>query len=139
MDIQVYYMIGELQRMNKRVIVIDNLKGILTLLVILGYVTVGLEGALDGNFLSASLCDKITAFIYAFHMPVFMALSGYFWKQKQVTMKERKQIISKKFINLGLSYFLCSIAFWGIKYMMGSLTVVDMDIMDLILIPVFPI
>ena len=48
--------------MNNRIKWIDNAKGCAIILVLLGH------------FLS---CTKLTAIIYAFHMPLFFFLSGY--------------------------------------------------------------
>ena len=126
--------------MKKRWVSIDNLKGLLTLLVILGHVTVGLEGLANGAYSTATWVEKISTIIYAFHMPAFFALSGFFWKEKgKISAKSRCTIIKNKVIALALPYLLCSIAYFLIKYAMAGYTEVDMTWEKLLLIPVQPI
>lgn len=112
----------------------------MTLLVILGYVTMGLDGNAQGSFVDASFIQKVSTIIYTFHMPIFFALSGYFWKPKRdIGIKERLCNVGNKLIALGIPYFICSILYFFIKYMMRAVTDVDMTIDALMQIPVVPI
>lgn len=126
--------------MKKRLVAIDNLKGILTLLVILGHVTVGLGGLANGAYTDASFVQKVSTIIYAFHMPLFFSLSGFFWKEKRnIGVGKRLSIMKNKVLALAVPYFLCSIAYFCIKYAMGAYTAVDLSMNDLLMIPVYPI
>lgn len=126
--------------MKKRLVAIDNLKGILTLLVIFGHVTVGLDGLANGEYTDANFVQKVSTIIYAFHMPLFFSLSGFFWKEKRgIGVAKRMSIMKNKVIALAVPYVLCSIAYFLIKYSMGAFTWVDLTLNDLVMIPVYPI
>ncbi len=126
--------------MKKRLISIDNLKGLLTLVVIFGHVTVGLEGLAYGVYTIASPIQKISTIIYSFHMPLFFSLSGFFWKEKgKISVEERLSIIKNKLLALAVPYFLCSTVYFLIKYAMSRFTMVDLGWNSLIEIPIRPI
>lgn len=55
--------------MKERVLYLDNLRGVLILLVMLGHSIQAVGYGIDDNF--------VNRFIYSFHMPMFMAISGY--------------------------------------------------------------
>lgn len=126
--------------MKKRFVSIDNLKGILTLLVIFGHVTVGLGGLAHGIYSMATSVQKISTVIYAVHMPLFFAVSGFFWKEKgKISIKDRALIIKNKTIAIALPYLLCSVAYFFVKYAVSSFTVADVTWNSLIEIPIRPI
>lgn len=77
--------------MEHRKFEFDNLKGILIYLVVIGHLTFTFSHA------NTELAMKITSFIYFFHMPLFLIISGYF----------SKNTISKKMIIKLLFFFLC--------------------------------
>ncbi len=74
----------------------DNLKGVLIFLVVLGHL---LYSFTQVNTLKAT---QIVYFIFTFHMPLFMIVSGYFSKKKTNKTKLLKLIIM--FLLLNLSY-----------------------------------
>lgn len=99
---------------------IDNLRGLLILLVVLGHVFLGLE-----LFPSEGIIGNVrvvgTKIIYGFHMPAFFALSGFFFRSKAFSnIHELWKVIRHKLITLGIPYVLCSIAYWGIKYVLSN-------------------
>ncbi|WP_092061921.1 acyltransferase family protein [Poseidonocella pacifica] len=55
---------------------IDATKGAMIILVVVGHTWRGLWGA---NLLSPNLFAAVDMRIYAFHMPVFFAVSGWFF------------------------------------------------------------
>ena len=67
------------QKVINRDLTIDSLKGFLILLVIFGH----LLGSL--KCLENKECQAIWNFIYTFHMPLFVLISGYF-SNKQTTL-----------------------------------------------------
>lgn len=77
-------------KQENRVYLWDNLKFILILLVVIGHF-------LERN-LESSIFKSIFIFIYAFHMPFFIFLSGLFHKNERIAQK----VIS--YIILGYSY-----------------------------------
>lgn len=60
---------------KERLIWADSLKGWLMILVILGHVMQQLAGGVDGG-------SHLWAMIYSFHMPAFIAASGWFAYRK---------------------------------------------------------
>lgn len=58
----------------------DGLKFLLILLVVFGHLP---------SFTSSAFCADVARWIYAFHMPLFVLLSGYFTSQSQNTAKQR--------------------------------------------------
>lgn len=65
--------------MVQRIKWIDLAKGITILLVVIGHVSLGLLES--RNFVSSTkLLLLIVQMVYVFHMPIFFALSGFFFK-----------------------------------------------------------
>ena len=88
--------------MKQRLLYLDNLKGFLIILVILGHcIEYGTE-SFDENTLF-----KI---IYSFHMPVFIALSGCLFALKRYDLRS---LVSKKFKRLLISFFVVWLA-WNL-------------------------
>ena len=73
---------------------IDNAKGIAIILVIIGHVSYGMEGAFNWDF------------VHGFHLIIFFLLSGYTLKSTSVT----KTWIGKKFSRLLVPYFITCVA-----------------------------
>lgn len=73
---------------------IDNAKGIAILLVIIGHVSVGLQGLLDFDF------------VYGIHLVSFFLLSGYTLKKRDIT----REYINQKFSRLMVPYFVTCFA-----------------------------
>ena len=60
---------------QKRNIWLDNVKGFLIVCVVAGHF---LESGIDYH---SSMCKSLFLFIYSFHMPLFVFVSGYFSKK----------------------------------------------------------
>lgn len=75
--------------MNNRIYFLDYVKGILALLVVLGHV-ITLKYTYGDYWNSYS-----TWVIYSFHMPLFIAISGYL-TGKEIDILNYKQFIKKK-------------------------------------------
>jgi fucose 4-O-acetylase-like acetyltransferase len=84
---------------------IDALKGLAILLVVLGH---SIQYSNPTNFDSFF----IFRFIYSFHMPLFMFLSGYVAK---IIIGPQQKMILKKFYNLGIPFF----AWFFLDYFIG--------------------
>ena len=89
--------------MNKRHLYIDNLRGILILLVILGHCIQFLYADFDHN-----LAFK---YIYAFHMPLFMFISGFVG----FLQKSGFQVIKKRFCQLIIPFTAWSVILYFIN------------------------
>lgn len=82
--------------MTKRNYAFDNLKGILIYLVVLGHLTFSFSHA------NTEFGLKLTSFIYFFHMPLFLIISGYFSKKK--IAKETMIQLLLLFLFMNVSY-----------------------------------
>ena len=78
--------------MKERILYLDNLKGFAILLVVMGHC---LQGSGGSN-------EILFNFIYAFHMPLFMAISGYFGYKLGVNFLIATK---KRFVRLLIPYF----------------------------------
>lgn len=89
---------------KKREFLFDNIRGILILLVVLGH-------ALEYFRLENELGKFIYVFIYLFHMPVFIFISGYFSKnlEKARSNAVRTFLIPYLLLNLILSIILLAL------------------------------
>ncbi len=101
--------------MNQRLLYFDNLKGFAILLVILGHCIQ--SSGIDGYY------ESIYKVIYSFHMPLFMAVSGYFGYKESVNIKTEA---TKKFRRLMLPFLI-----WGL----GKIAIYGGHPMSLILNP----
>ncbi len=89
---------------HEREIWIDYTKMFACILVVIGHLLQGLDRAnIQWN---ENLYYYINTFIYIFHMPLFMCLSGYLYGKytKIKNCNEYVKFIKKKAINLGLPY-----------------------------------
>lgn len=80
----------------------DNLKALLIFLVVLGHF---LEIRINNDLLTR----LGFSFIYAFHMPLFVFISGYFSKQNENSLKLFKNLLLPYLIFNSLWYFLAMI------------------------------
>lgn len=91
---------------RKRELWVDYAKAFACILVVLGHLLQGLNKAnIEWNNLLYKYIDN---FIYIFHMPLFMCLSGYLYKRYTIinSKKEYIQFVKKKLINLGIPYIV---------------------------------
>lgn len=93
---------------NERELLPDVLRGFAIILVVLGHC---IQEGSGGVYRSEQLyfSDRLYQFIYSFHMPLFMMVSGYLsWEslKKAGSREERKKLIIKKASTLLLPVFL---------------------------------
>lgn len=97
---------------------IDAGKGFAILLVVFGHVLLGLVRS--GTYVKYNNDMRyVLELIYAFHMPVFFALSGYFFKALN-NIKDFKELISKKLLALGVPYVSFSIIMFILQQIGGG-------------------
>ncbi len=90
--------------MEERNYKLDNFKGILIYLVVLAHLTYSL------NYYNSFSSLILTRFIYSFHMPLFLIISGYF--SKNITSKNLKKLIVIFFF-VNLSYIIFDYIIYG--------------------------
>lgn len=89
--------------MNQRLAYIDNLRGILMLLVIIGHSIQFYDTDFDHNI--------IFRYIYSFHMPLFMCISGFVCYHQ----KDSLDTIKKRFRQLIIPFITWSVILYGIN------------------------
>ena len=105
---------------NKRIVWIDYLKAFTCFLVALGH--------LMQSFQSAGITDNLTLsqfvifYIYLFHMPLFMCISGYLYnkKSKKMSKNEYKRFELKKLMNLMIPYITFYLVYLGINILFSK-------------------
>lgn len=118
---------------------IDYTKMFACILVVLGHLLQGLNKAnIEWN---ENLYSYINTFIYIFHMPLFMYLSGYLYKKytKIKDWKEYFKFIKKKLINLGIPYVVFYLAYVLINMMFSSSVNSQKGIQDILNILTNPV
>lgn len=103
----------ETQKSN-RSFYFDNIKGILILLVVFGHFVLDAD-CLSG--LSIPLFTVIWSFIYVFHMPAFVFVSGFFGRKVFNSSIDKRE---KNLIFIGLSYFVIQTLFTIYDYSKGN-------------------
>lgn len=105
--------------MTQRITWIDLAKGLTILLVVLGHVIIGL---FDANLYTGTTQTYLLASIqsiYLFHMPVFFALSGYFFTPVN-TLAELGTRIKKRCVTIGIPYTAFSLILFVLSQLGGS-------------------
>lgn len=93
--------------MNKRIFYIDAMKAVLMFLVVWGHV-------IQYTNVNEGLDNDIAAFIYSFHMPLFMMLSGmFFYKQLKYSCS---QMLQKNTLRLLLPAFVITLCLFLMVY-----------------------
>ena len=99
-------------------------------LVLVGHVLLGLYQS--EKFPTANnILSFLVAQVYIFHIPVFFALSGYFFKPVS-DLKEFWQYAKKKTIIFGLPYIFYSIIHFSLQKIAGATVRIPTTIFDLI-------
>lgn len=99
---------------------IDYTKAFACFLVVLGHLLQSFQNArIDNNI---EITSFIIWFIYLFHMPLFMCMSGYLYlKNKKIfSWKNYKKFFKKKVINLGIPYITFYLLYLGINVLFSS-------------------
>lgn len=119
---------------------IDSLKGFAALCVVLGHVV---NGYLDaGAYPEAStLLYRVFNFVYAFHMPLFLTISGFVFRKAYFDEKgfAKRYRIKRQIINLLWNYVTFSLAYGLVKILFGRWINQDVSFSDLLLIWCKPI
>ncbi len=125
---------------HERIGYIDALKGFAILCVVLGHIA---DGYLDGNTFpeSSYMLYCIYNVIYAFHMPLFMMISGFvyctaYFDDSGLPNQKR---IHRQILNLVAVYFIFSIPFGLFKVACGRLVNKGVNIKDVLMVWAKPI
>ena len=115
---------------------IDFIKGILILFVILGHTTLGLTDMYSFD----DTMNGIANVIYSFHMPCFIAVSGFLYSEYVGDASQGIfSRIGHKAFNILLPYVMISVIYWIIKFALSNLIREPVAVSSLISIPWKPI
>lgn len=105
---------------NKRIEWVDYLKAFACFLVVLGHLIQSLQKANIDSY--TNITSFVNWFIYLFHMPLFMCMSGFLYckTKKEFTWKSYKEFEIKKIINLLIPYITFYLVFIGINMIFAS-------------------
>lgn len=126
--------------MNKsRIKWIDDTKGFTALLVIIGHIANSHLKA--GTFLpQQGLMEGVHSFIYMFHMPLFMILSGFvFYKAYCADRERKKRNYCLQLVNIVWLYFFFGFALWVAKTLFSAHVVATVGVRDLLRLVIDPI
>ncbi|MCI1764318.1 MULTISPECIES: acyltransferase family protein [Bacilli] len=116
--------------MSKRIQWIDFGKGLTMLLVVIGHVSLGLRNAQAFNDYRQLLL-LVIEMVYVIHMPVFFALSGYFFKFISNKL-DFTRMVWKKLITLGIPYVAFSVLMFLLERFGGGSVRTPISIMSLV-------
>lgn len=118
---------------NKRILWVDALKGFTIIFVIIGHVLLGYTN--NNTFpLHQQLILKINYWIYSWHMPLFMAISGLAFKIAYLKEnKLDKKRINKQILNLLLIFFIFQLGLCFLKIVFNNFVDSKMDFYSLVL------
>lgn len=104
----------------KRIEWIDYLKAFACFLVVIGHLIQSLQKANIDNHIV--ITNFINWFIYLFHMPLFMCMSGFLYckTKKEFSKKNYKEFVVKKSTNLLIPYFTFYLLYLGINIMFSK-------------------
>lgn len=111
---------------------LDVVKGIAIILVVMGHV-----GSTYGGESASPSFNAIHSFIYSFHMPLFMFISGYLFTSS--LKKDYRTTALSKLLAYGIPYIVFSIVYWAMKTIGGAFVNNAVSVKDLFLIPAFPL
>ncbi len=125
--------------MNTRIQWIDDAKGFAAILVIIGHVANSHMKA--QTFLPyQELMGIVHSYIYMFHMPLFMLLSGFMLYKAYCADREgKKKNYVLQVINIAWLYLFFALALWVAKTLFASSVVANVGTRDLLRIPIDPI
>lgn len=118
---------------NKRISWLDTLKGFTIISVIIGHVLLGYTN--NNAFpLQQQLMLKVNYWIYSWHMPLFMVISGFAFKIAYLKNNNLdKKRINKQILNLLLIFFIFQLGLCSLKIIFNNFVDRKMDFYSLIL------
>lgn len=106
---------------NKHIVWIDSLKGLVSIFVVLGHVFLGFT---NNNLYPNEqiMYLEIKNWIYTWHMPIFMFISGLCFSIAYVKQKLEKEKIKKQILNLLLLYLIFQFTLCSLKLVFTKFT-----------------
>jgi len=118
---------------------VDAIKGMAILCVVMGHTLDGVISRVlyvEANNVLTWIFDVI----YAFHMPLFMTISGFlFYKAYFVDGEVIREKLNKQILNLVLLYFIYCLIYGLMKLPLSMFVKSDVGLKDILLIPICPL
>ena len=105
----------------KRVVWIDELKGLGISLVVLGHMVASAETLASGE--TEKILERIFNYVYSFHIPLFFVLAGLTFRIGRGGKTEWWRFAKKKFLRLMVPYFIWGMFSAALYVIMGHLVV----------------
>lgn len=112
---------------------IDIAKGWGIVLVVVGHVISGFQSS--GLYEDNGFFKDVAYYIYTFHMPLFMVISGLLFSLKRINDREAE--VKKVLVSYGVPYILFSFIWAMSKIVLQSHTTNKLTIKDMLLIPLY--
>lgn len=118
---------------------LDAAKGVTMLLVVLGHITNGYLTAKQFKEWSSLICG-VHYWIYSFHMPLFMVLSGYvFYRAYCVNREQKKRRYRMQMMNIALLYFIFGLLKWVSQTLLVQFVAIPVTLEDLLYLAISPL
>jgi len=119
---------------TKRIEWLDFGKGITMLLVVIGHVLLGLSQTKLYSGFQLQTMKYIVVVLYATHMPIFFALSGYIYALKKNRFSSKRLVTFnlRKLLALGIPYVLFSVIYWLLKRIGSGSSRIKFTLSDLV-------
>jgi fucose 4-O-acetylase-like acetyltransferase len=100
-----------------RIDYLDGLRGLAIFLMVMGHVLAWIFSDCQKAFDSNLSCGLVWKFIYAFHMPLFMFVSGYFFRfsNEESLLQNALNLIYKKFVALLIPFATMGYLLWVVR------------------------
>ena len=120
---------------NKRETWIDLARGLAIILVVLGHVISSYHEA--GLYKDSTLYNFTTQFIYSFHMPLFMMVSGCLYSKSR--HKNKNYEIKKRLLSYGVPYIVFTVLWILMKLVLSSVTNSSVSLVDILKAIFYPV
>lgn len=124
---------------TQRIEWLDMAKGVTMLFVVLGHITNGYLTAKQFREWKELICG-VHYWIYSFHMPLFMILSGYmFYRAYCVKREQKKQRYHLQMLNIGMLYFIFGLLKWTSQTLLVQFVAIPVTLEDLLYLGISPL
>ena len=116
--------------MRNRIEWLDSIKGLAILTVVLGHVLVGFN---ENHFFSSMIPLSVQTWIYSWHMPLFISLSGFsFWIAFMKTGEKKKGKLRVNSLNILVVFFVFQLVLCLFKMLLSNFVDNKLTLIDLL-------
>lgn len=126
----------EIYKAKNRIDWIDLAKGIAIVCVVIGHVVASYHET--GLYENNTWWNFSHQYVYSFHMPLFMILSGILFSMSKKNSNKKTQVF-QKLVNYGIPYVIFSTLWIFTKVILSSMTNNTVSIKELLWIGIYPV